>query len=119
MIDVKANLKYLHIAPRKVRLVAGLLRGKSLKEAKAQMSFSKNKASVPVLKLLKSAEQNARHNFKLETDNLRVKSVRVDEGPVFKRFMPKARGRATTIRRRTSHIAVVLSERPDKVQKAK
>jgi len=114
MTDAKANLKYLHTAPRKVRLLADLIRGKSLKDAKAQMAFSKNKASVPMLKLLKSAEQNARHNFKLETDNLRVKEIKVDEGPVFKRFMPRARGRATTIRRRTSHIALILAEQVKK-----
>jgi len=109
MVDVKANLKYLHVAPRKVRLLADLIRGKSLKDAKAQMGFSKNKASVPILKLLKSAEQNARHNFKLETDTLRVKEIKVNEGPVFKRFMPRARGRATTIRRRTSHISLTVA----------
>lgn len=117
MVDVKAKLKYLHIAPRKVRLVAGLIRGKSLKEAKLQVGFSNNKAALPILKLLKSAESSARHDFKLETDNLRVKEIRVDAGPILKRFMPRARGRATTIRRRTSHISLIIADFPKKSKK--
>jgi len=110
MTEVKAKLKYLHIAPRKVRLLVNLIRGMSLKDAKAQVSVSSKKASLSLLKLLKSAESNARHNFKLEQDSLHIKEAKVDGGPVLKRYMPRARGRATIIRRRTSHVTIVLEE---------
>jgi len=110
MTKVTAKLKYLRIAPRKVRLLADLVRGMPLSKALLQIRFSGKKAATPFLKLLKSAESNAKHNAKLNSEDLRVEEVRVDGGPVLKRFMPRARGRATTIRRRTSHISVVLSE---------
>lgn len=111
MTNITAKLKYLRIAPRKVRLLADLVRGMSLKEAKIQMDFNKKKASEPFLKLLKSAESNARHNFKLDPENLFIKEIKVDEGPMLKRYMPRARGRATIIRRRSSHISLVLEEK--------
>ncbi|MBU1091633.1 50S ribosomal protein L22 [Patescibacteria group bacterium] len=111
MTEVNAKLKYLRIAPRKVRLLVDLIRGMSLGDAKTQVSVSSKKIAPPLLKLLKSAESNARHNFKLEPDNLRVKEAKVDEGPVLKRYMPRARGRATVIKRRTSHVTVVLGEK--------
>jgi large subunit ribosomal protein L22 len=114
MVEVNAKLRYLRIAPRKARLLADLVRGMPLKEAKVQMGFNNKKAALPFLKLLKSAESNARHNFKVGPENLYVKEIRVDEGPTLKRFMPRARGRATTIRKRASHITVVLSEQQKK-----
>jgi large subunit ribosomal protein L22 len=88
-----------------------MMRGLSLKEAKTQMEFYSKKAALPLLKLLKSAESNARHNFQLEPENLYIKEIKVDQGPVLKRFMPRARGRATTIRRRSSHVTVVLDQK--------
>jgi len=111
MANASAKLKYLRLAPRKARLLTNLIKGMPLKEAKEQISASAKKTAPPLLKLLKSAESNARHNLKMEPDNLYVKEARVDGGPVLKRYMPRARGRATVIRRRTSHISLVLSEK--------
>jgi len=111
MIDVKAKLRYFHTAPRKMRLLADLIRGLPLKEAKAQVMFSDKESAPSFLKLLKSAESNAKHNFKIEPEKLYVKEVKIDDGPILKRYMPRARGRATMIRRRTSHITVVLDEK--------
>lgn len=109
MTDVKAKLRFLRIAPRKVRLVVGMVRGMKVKEAKAQLSFGSKKAALPILKLVNSAVNNAKHNFKLEPDDLYVKEIKVDEGPVLKRHMPRARGRAALIKKRTSHVSLVLS----------
>lgn len=111
MVDVNAQLKYLRISPRKVRLLADLIRGASLEEAKLRLNFNKKKSTLPLLKLLKSAESNARHNYKLEPEKLFVKKITVDGGPFLKRYMPRARGRATMIKKRTSHVTVILSER--------
>lgn len=116
MVEVKAQLKYLRISPRKARLLADLVRGMGLREAEAQIKYSAKKFALPLLKLLKSAESNARHDFRLEPENLCIKKITVDEGPVLKRYTPRARGRATTIRRRTSHVNVVLSEQQKKTK---
>jgi len=119
MVKVNSNLKYLRIAPRKVRLLADLIRGMGLKEARLQLSFEKKRASAPLLKLLNSAEANAKHNFKTEGDNLFISEIKVNEGPILKRRMPRARGRATLIRKRTSHVSVVLDEKNKKEDKNK
>ncbi len=108
---VKAQLKYLRIAPRKTRLLVDLIRGMTLKEAKMQLSGQTKKAVEPILKLLKSAESNAKNNFKMKTENLYIKEIKVDSGPTLKRHMPRARGRATKIRKKSSHISIVLAER--------
>lgn len=108
-MEIKANLKYLHIAPRKTRTVADMIKGKSAVEAEAVLKFLRKRASIPVLKLLKSAVANAKHNFNIERENLRIKSIRVDQGPVMKRFMPRARGMAAPIKRRQSHVAIILT----------
>ena len=114
MVEVVAKLRRLRIAPRKVRLVADLIRGKKVDEAINILTFLNKKAAKPVLKLLKSAIANAEHNFKLKKDNLFVSKITVDEGPKFKRWMPRARGRADLILKRTSHITLVLSEKETK-----
>jgi len=111
MVNVNAQLKYLRISPRKVRLLADLIRGVGLEEAKLRLNFSKKKSTLPLLKLLKSVESNARHNYKLEPEKLFIKEIKVDGGPFLKRYMPRARGRATMIKKRTSHVTVVLGER--------
>lgn len=108
MKEVSATLRNLQMSPRKVRLVADLIRGASVKEAQTQLQFSAKGASKPVLKLLNSAIANADHNFNLDTSSLRIKTILVNEGPVLKRFMPRAFGRATTIRKRMSHVKIVL-----------
>jgi large subunit ribosomal protein L22 len=109
-MEVKASLKYLRISPRKVRLVTGLIKGLSVKNAEAQLANFSKKSSLPVLKLLKSAVANAENNFQLDKNNLYIKIARVDEGPALKRWRARARGSAFTIKKRTSHIFIILDE---------
>lgn len=104
------------MAPRKVRLVVDLIRGQRVDEAERRLSFLKRDATRPVLKLLQSAIANAEHNFKLNRASLFVKSVAADGGPTLKRFMPRAMGRAAPIRKRTTHISIVLTDEPVKTK---
>jgi|SRR3989344_8654993 len=110
MNEVKAKLKYLRISPRKTRIAADLVRNKKLKEAERILAFTYKRAAEPVLKLLKSAAANAKNNFNLDEENLYVKEIRVDEGPTLKRLMPRARGRASRINKRTSHVTIILNK---------
>lgn len=109
-MEVKAKLKDLRMSPRKVRLVAGLVRGKKVAPALDQLTFSPKWSSKPLAKLLKSAIANAKNNFGLAEDNLFIKTLTVDGGPTLKRWMPRAQGRATPLNKRTSHITMVLGE---------
>lgn len=111
MSQVTAKLNYLHIAPRKVRLVTNALKGLSVNEAEAQLLFRSKRSSESLLKLLRSAVANAKNNHKLNVDRLVIKDIRVNQGPMLKRFMPRAMGRATPIQKKTSHIFLVLEER--------
>ena len=113
-MKVKAKLRYLRIAPRKVKLVADLILGKKVDKAKDILKFTTKRAAKPILKLLNSAIANAKHNSKLDEKNLFVAEIRVDEGPRYKRWMPRARGRASRILKRTSHITIVLDEIKEK-----
>jgi large subunit ribosomal protein L22 len=110
-MDVVAKLRFLRIAPRKVRLVLGLIRGKAVTEAEVQLQHLPKASSRPLLKLLKSAEANAEHNFKLDPKTLYVKQAFANEGPKLKRFQPRAMGRATPVLKRLSHVTVVLATR--------
>ena len=106
-----AKARHVRIAPRKVRLVMDMVRGKPVDEALQTLGLVR-KASAPVLvKIIKSAMANAENNHEMSTDGLIIKKAFVDEGPTLRRFMPRAMGRATMIRKRTSHITVVLSEK--------
>lgn len=96
------------MAPRKVRLVIDLIRGLKVDKALAQLRHLQKEAKRPVLKLLQSAIANAANNFKIDKDTLRIKSVWVDGGPILYRSMPRAMGRATPIRKRTTHLTLVL-----------
>lgn len=107
--EVTAKLSYLRIGPRKVRLAADLVRGKKALKAVEILSLLNKKAAHPVRKLISSAIANAEHNYSLPAESLRVSEILVDEGPTLKRWTPKARGRATTIRKRTSHVKVTLA----------
>ena len=107
-IEVKAKLSYLRISPRKVRLVADLVRGKKAVRAVEFLSLLPKEAAKPVKKLIESAIANAKNNHELAADSLRLTKITVDEGPTLKRWKPRARGRATTIRKRTSHVKLVL-----------
>jgi large subunit ribosomal protein L22 len=119
-MDVNASLRHLRMAPRKVRLVVDLIRGLSVVEAERRLVFLKKDAARPVLKLLKSAIANAEHNFKLDPATLVVKTIAADGGATLKRFRPRAHGSAAPIRKRTTHITIVLapaSEIPAKATK--
>jgi len=106
-----AKARHVRIAPRKVRLVMDMVRGKPVPEALQTLGLLRKAASPVIAKVIKSAVANAENNHDMSTDGLIVARAFVDEGPTMKRFMPRAMGRATTIRKRTSHITVVLSEK--------
>jgi large subunit ribosomal protein L22 len=119
-MEVKAKANFIKIAPRKVRLVAGLVRGLKAEEALEQLKNSKKHAADSVSKLIISAIANATNNYELAKENLFIKEIKVDGGPTQHRWMPRARGRATPLRKRSSHINLVLSELvPSTEKKAK
>jgi len=118
-MQVLAKLNYFRIAPRKVRLVADLIRGKSVEEAQTILNFTVKKSAKDLLKLLKSAVANAKNNFQLEEKNLYVAKIFVDEGPKFKRWRARARGQAAEIQKKTSHITLILDEKIKGIKKAK
>lgn len=109
-MESKAKLSHLRISPRKVRLVADMIRGLSVDKALNQLKFSNKKAAHPLTKLINSSVANAEHNQELKKDNLFIKEIRVDDGPSLKRWRPRAFGRAAGIQKRTSHINLVLAE---------
>ena len=114
-----AKLQYARMAPRKVRLVADLIRGKSAKEAQTLLSFITRRAARSVLKTLRAALASAKNDFQLEESNLYISKITVDEGPKLRRFRPRARGRAFPIQKKTSHITLVLDEiAPGKIKAA-
>jgi len=112
MKEIVAKLKYHRTSPRKVRLVANLIRGKKIETAMNQLMFSSKKTAPVLIKLLKSAVSNAKNNFKIkEPENLYIKKITVDEGPALKRHVPRARGAASLIKKRTSHITIILDKK--------
>jgi large subunit ribosomal protein L22 len=106
----KANLRYLKVAPRKVRIIADLIRGKSVPQAQAQLMVQTRRAAEPLAKLLQSAIANA-EVLEMDMEKLFVSSIRVDNGPMMKRMLPKARGRGTVIQKIMSHVSLVLGEK--------
>lgn len=108
-MEITAKLRFARIAPRKVRLVARALRGLPTEMADVRLRTLEPRAAVMLRKLLKSAVANAQHNFSLDPKQLRVSRVLVNEGPKLKRWMPRARGSAARILKRTSHVEIVLS----------
>jgi large subunit ribosomal protein L22 len=106
---MKAIAKFVRIAPRKARLVADEVRGKSYPEAVSTLEFTNKRAAKVVGDVINSAAANAEHNDGADPDELFVREIRVDEGPTIKRYRPRAMGRATMIRKRTSHISVELA----------
>lgn len=104
-----AKLNYLKVAPRKVRLLANTLKGLSVQEAEAQLLLRVQRSARPLLKLIRSAVANAR-NKKMDVNKLMVSSIVVNPGPILKRFLPRAQGRATPIHKKMSHVVLVLSE---------
>ena len=120
-MEAKASLRYLRITPRKVRVVADLIRGKNVNAALAQLAYVEKRAAEPLAKLLRSAVANAEQATKdqsLDVDRLHVAEVMVDQGPSLRRYMPRAMGRAFKILKKTSHIQLTLSDaKPEKPKK--
>lgn len=110
-MEVKASLKYVRIGAQKARIVADMIRNKDVNEALKVLQFQDQKSGPLLIKLLKSAVANAQDKKVVDVDNLFVKTITVDAGPVLKRYVPKAQGRASEIRKKTSHINLVLDER--------
>lgn len=114
-MEIKAQLNYLRIAPRKVRLLADMIRGKSAGEAKALLSFSIKRGAGPLKKLLDCAMANAKNNFNIANpEGLLISKLIVDEGPKLKRWRARARGRAMQIQKKTSHITIELKMKNEK-----
>jgi len=109
-MQVKAQGKFIRTSPRKIRLVIDLIRGLEVEKAITNLKFSGKDAAKVVLKQLKSAIANAEENFHLRKNNLFVKEIKVDGGPTLDRWLPRAHGRATPIRKRTAHLLIVLDE---------
>lgn len=116
---ITASLRNYRISPRKVRLVADMIRGKNVIQAKLILQHANKKAKHPLHDLLDSAIANALHNHKIEKDLLFVKEIRVDQGYVLKRSMPVSRGSAHPIKKRTSHVSIILANRPEDQKPAK
>ena len=110
-MDIHASLRSLRMSPRKVRLVIDAIRGLSVTEADTRLAFIKKAAALPVQKLLRSAIANAEHNFHVNREDLIVKTITADGGQTIKRFRPRAFGRGAPIRKRTTHINIVLVDR--------
>ncbi|KKU15320.1 50S ribosomal protein L22 [Candidatus Wolfebacteria bacterium RIFCSPLOWO2_01_FULL_45_19] len=106
----RVKLRYADMAPRKMRLVADTIRGLTVNEAEAQLSASPRRAAKKLLKVLQSAVANAKNNQQLKAESLIVSSIQVDGGPSLKRWLPRARGTATPILKRRSHVTLVLRE---------
>lgn len=116
---MKAVLRNYHQSPRKVRLVASLIKGKKVEEALSELKFIAKRASLPIKELIRSAVANAQNNFNVEAGELYIKELRVDKGTVMRRFVPGARGQAYPIQRRTSHVAVLLDIKGEDKKKTK
>ena len=109
--EVKATAKYIRIAPRKVRIVLNLVRGKSVADALAILKFTPKVGADAVEKVLRSAIANAENNFDMDVDRLFISSAFVDQGPTLKRIHPRSRGQAFKILKHTSHITVAVNEK--------
>lgn len=119
-MEAKASVRYLRIAPRKLRTVVDLIRGKDVAIAQGiLLGNPKINISRQLTKLLNTALANAKENYSLDVDSLYVKYIAVDQGPSLKRFLPRMRGRADRILKRTSEVTVILDERAKKAVKAK
>lgn len=109
--EAKSIAKYIRIAPRKIRIVMDLIRGKNVGEAFAILKYTPKVGSEVIEKVLKSAVANAEHNYDMNTDKLYVSAAYVDQGPTLKRIHPRSRGQAFKILKRSSHVTVVVKER--------
>ncbi len=112
-MKVQARARYVRMSPYKVRQVLDLIRGLPVEEAEHLLRLTPRAAAGPVAKALKSAVANAEHNYALDAEELMVVEAYADEGPTLKRYRPRARGRASRINKRTSHITVVVADKSD------
>lgn len=112
-MEAKSVARYVRIAPRKVRIVMDLVRGKSIADALAVLKFTPKAASPIIEKVLKSAVANAEHNYDMDVNNLYISQAFADQGPTIKRFRPRAQGRASRINKKTSHITIVVAEKKE------
>ncbi len=112
-MNAKAIYRYARVAPRKVRLVTDLVRGQPVSRALEILAFTPKSSALTVAKLINSAVANARQQQTVDVDRLVVSQIFVDQGPMLKRFLPRAMGRATKIQKKTSHITVVVSDQRD------
>ena len=110
-MEVKASLKFVRIGTQKARIVADMIRGKSVNDAVRILSYENKKAAGLMKGLVESAVANAEQKQVIDVDNLYVKTITVDKGPHLKRFMPRAQGRGNEIKKKMSHINLVLDER--------
>ena len=108
-VEVRAQARYVRTSARKARLVCDHIRGKDVAEARAILAFTPRAAAKDWAKLLESAVANAEHNHELVGEDLKISAVYADEGPTLKRYRPRAMGRATRIRKRTSHLTITLT----------
>lgn len=110
-MEAKATAKMIRVSPQKARLVVDLVRGKDVKEALGILEYTNKSAAPAIIKVVKSAAQNAVYNEGAEAENLYIKTIYVDEAPTLKRFRARAKGSGTRILKRTSHITCVVAER--------
>ena len=110
-MEAKAYLRYVRISPRKIQIVCDLIRGKDVQTAMAILMQTPKAASEPLMKLLKSAAANAENNHNMDPEKLYVSQVFANPGPIIKRIMPRAQGRAFRINKRTSHVTLAVAER--------
>ena len=106
----RATLRFLRIAPRKVRAVVDTIRGKRVEDALAILDFTRRSAAEPLARMLRGALANAANADNIDVDSLRIKEIHVDQGPTIKRYRPRAMGRATLVQKKTSHVHLVLDD---------
>ena len=110
-LQARAKLRSLRVTPQKTRLVANLVRGKAVDTAEDILAFTPKRSARHILQLLRSAKANAVNNHSMLEDSLFIAQILINEGPTFKRYLPRARGRADMLRKRTCHVTIVLEER--------
>jgi large subunit ribosomal protein L22 len=110
IMDAKAVVRHVRMSPRKMRVIANLVRGKRVEDAMSLLKLMPKKGAYVIRKLLISAVANAEQKGEVDVDNMRVRDCNVDNGPILKRWMPRSMGRANRIQRRTSHVTVVVQE---------
>ena len=111
MAEARATLKYLRISPRKVSIICDQIRGKSVAEAENILALIPKAGAEPLRQVLASAKANAENNNNMDPEKLYVAETHADPGPIIKRFMPRAKGRAYSIKKRTCHLVVVVKEK--------